>query len=204
MIVLGLTGSIGMGKSTAANMLRSMRVPVSNADAVVHALLAPGGAGVAPVLAAFPGAKARPKDGGIGGVDRKALRSQLGSDDGRWDKLEHVLHPLVRQVQEQFVQAQRLMGAKVVALDIPLLFETGGEDRFDYMICVTAPWFVQGQRLRARPGFSADDLAFRLLRQFTDAEKRARADFIVQTGLGRGYTYRTLQGIVRALKAGEK
>jgi dephospho-CoA kinase len=197
MITVGVTGSIGMGKSTAARMLRALKIPVHCSDEAVHELLGPHGAGVAAVEAAFPGSRDRKS----GATDRAALLRSLGRDHAQWDRLERVLHPLVRERQQRFLRAQRVSGAALVALDIPLLFETGAETRLDYTICVTAPRFLQKMRLRARASFQPQDLDFRLARQLPDREKRRRADFVVQTGLGRAHTFRALRRIVRQLKA---
>lgn len=195
MIVVGLTGSLGMGKTTTANMLRGMGYPVHCSDDAVHALMNAGGAGVDAVAADFPAA--RDKSGQ--GIDRRALRALLGKDHAAWDRLERILHPLVVGSQQAFLQAQRAKGVKIAVLDIPLLFETGAQARVDYTICVTAPAFLQRQRAFARPGMTAEDFAFRLSRQMPDGEKRKRADFIVQTGLGLAYTRWELRNIIKKI-----
>lgn len=198
MIVIGLTGSIGMGKSTAADMLRTMGVPVHDSDAAVHGLLARGGAGVAPVAARFPEAfnhKAQ-------AIDRAALGKVIFADDDKRRALEGILHPLVRSAQDAFIRAQQRAGRDMVALDIPLLFETGAEQRVDVTIVVTAPAHIQRQRVLARPGMTEEQFQARLSRQMSDAEKRRRADYVVQTGIGRAHTQRALVCIVNKLRKG--
>jgi dephospho-CoA kinase len=178
MIILGLTGSVGMGKSTTAAMFAAEGVPVYDADAAVHALYAPGGAAVEPVAAAFPGVL---RDGG---VDRVALRAAVGGDPARWKLLESVVHPLVGAAQMAFLQAAREQGADVVVLDIPLLFENGGDKRVDAVVVVSAPEDVQRARVLARPGMTEEAFQEILARQVPDAEKRRRADFVIDTGHG--------------------
>ena len=197
MIVIGLTGSIGMGKSTAANMLRDLGVPVHDSDAAVHELLAPGGAGVAPVRAAFAGVY----DKATGGIDRKALGRAVFGDPERLRALEGILHPLVQQSQQAFIRAQQRAGIKIVAMDIPLLFETGAEQRCDYTIVVSAPYEIQRQRVLARPGMTEEAFQQRLAQQMSDADKRARADFVVQTGIGLAHTRQELAQVLRTIKA---
>src|SRR6185437_2192040 len=195
MIVLGLTGSVGMGKSTAAAMLRQLGVPVHDADAAVHRLLAPGGAAVAAVAAAFPGTA-------VGsGIDRALLGKQVFGDAAALRRLERILHPLVRKSEQRFLKQARARRAPLVALDIPLLFETGGEKRCDAVVVVSAPAFLQRARVLARPGMSEERLRAILAKQVPDAEKRRRADFVVTSGLGRAPTFRGLRRVVRALLA---
>lgn len=195
MIVLGLTGSVGMGKSTAAAMLRRLGVPVHDSDATVHRLLAPGGAAVAAVAKTFPGVRGRD-----GGINRTALGRRVFADAKALERLERILHPLVRQIQQRFLAASRARRAPVVVLDVPLLFETGGEARCDKVLVVSAPAVVQRARVLARPGMSEERFRAILAKQMPDAEKRRRADYLVPTGLGRALTYRALRGIVRALR----
>lgn len=196
MIVLGITGSIGMGKSTVAAMLRDMGIPVHCSDEAVRRLTGPGGPAVGALITVFPEAwDAKKKI-----IDKARLRALLGYDDAQWDLIESLLHPLVRESQQDFLKTQRLKGVKIAALDIPLLFETGAETRVDYTICVSAPAFLQRQRVLSRPGMTTEDFSFRLSRQMPDAEKRARADFIVQTGAGFGYTRSILEGILRRIR----
>jgi dephospho-CoA kinase len=196
MIVIGLTGSIGMGKSTAANMLGDMGVPVHDSDAAVHELLAPGGAGVEPVRAAFPATY----DKATGGIDRKALGKAVFGDAASLRVLESILHPLVQQSQQSFIRAQQRAGIKIVALDIPLLFETGAEQRCDYTVVVSAPYEIQRQRVLARPGMTEEMFQQRLAQQMSDADKRARADFVVKTGIGLAHTRQELAQVLRVIK----
>jgi dephospho-CoA kinase len=197
MIVLGLTGGVGMGKSTAAAMLRRMRVPVHDADGAVHKLLARGGGGVAAVAREFPGVEA------AGAIDRPVLGRRVFADPTALRRLEAILHPLVRADGAAFLRRLRRRRAPVAVLDIPLLFETGGERRVDAVILVTAPAFLQRRRVLARPGMSEARLAAILKRQTPDAVRRRRADFIVPTGLGRAVTYRRLRRILRLLRRRE-
>jgi dephospho-CoA kinase len=192
-VILGLTGSIGMGKSTAAAMFRQLGVPVHDADAAVHRLLEPGGAAVAPVIAAFPGV------GAGGGIDRKALGGIVFRDPEALRRLERILHPLVRADTARFLARMARRRAKVVVLDIPLLFETHGEGRCDAVVVVSAPGFLQRARVMARPGMTEARLAAVLAKQMPDRAKRARADFVVSTGLGRYYSLRKLRQIVKIL-----
>lgn len=195
MIVLGLTGSIGMGKSTAAAMLRRLRVPLFDADAAVHRLLAPGGAAVTAVAALFPEVET-PQ----GGIDRRRLGARVFDNPAALRRLESILHPLVRARERRFLTAARGRGARVAVLDIPLLFETGGEGRCDYVMVVSAPAFLQRQRVLQRPGMSDSRLAAILRQQMPDREKRRLADFVVPTGVGRAATLRRLRTIIRLLQ----
>ncbi len=195
MRILGLTGSIGMGKSTAAEMLRSLGLPVHDADAVVHALLAKGGKAVAAVEKAFPGVVTD------GAVDRKALGAKVFGNRTELKRLENILHPLVRKAERDFLVQCRQDRHDVVVLDIPLLFETGGEKRCDGVVVVTAPQFLQTQRVLKRPGMTLERLRQILKSQMPDAEKRRRADWVVDTGLGRRPTLAALAKVVRELKS---
>jgi dephospho-CoA kinase len=194
MIVLGLTGSIGMGKSTAAALFRRLGVPVHDADASVHRLLGPGGAAVERVEAAFPGTAGR------NGIDRGALGRRVFGDGAALRRLEAILHPMVRADETRFLRRMTARRAKLVVLDIPLLFESGGAGHCDAVVVVSAPEFLQRARVLRRPGASAERLAAILAKQMPDAEKRRRADFVVLTGLGRRLTLRSLAEIVRVLK----
>jgi dephospho-CoA kinase len=196
MKILGLTGSIGMGKTTAAAMLRRLRVPVHDADATVHALFASGGAAVALVDAAFPGVIAG------GAVDRTALGAKVFGDDAALKRLEAIVHPLVRKAEREFLARQRRRRARLVVLDIPLLFETGGERRCHKVAVVTAPAFLQAQRVLARPGMTPARLAAIRAKQMPDAEKRKRADFVIPTGMGRAFALRRLKAAVRVMQTG--
>jgi dephospho-CoA kinase len=192
--VIGLTGSIGMGKSTAAAMLERMGVPVFSADSCVHDLIGPGGAAVAEVIKAFPGT------GDGTGISRTALGRAVFGDDAALARLEGILHPLVRAAEIDFVRRQALQGRRICALEIPLLFETGAEALCDAVINLHAPPFVQATRVLARPGMTPARLAAIRARQMSEAEKSVRADFCVATGLGRRHTWRALLRIVATLK----
>jgi len=195
MTVLGLTGSIGMGKSTAARMMRGLNVPVHDADATVHALLGPGGAAVAAVAAAFPNVI---RDGA---VDRKALGARVFGDDAALKRLEAILHPRVRAAERIFLRRQALARRRLVVLDVPLLFETGGERRCDLVLLVTAPAFLQAQRVLRRAGVTPERLARIRAKQMAEPEKRRRADLAVNTGLGMAPAYRRVRALVNRLRA---
>jgi dephospho-CoA kinase len=175
MIVIGLTGSIGMGKSTVAAMFADEGAPAFNSDEAVHALYAVGGAAVEPVGEAFPGVV---RDGAI---DRTALSAQVVNNDEAIARLERIVHPLVRQAQAEFLQGSRDAGADAVVLDIPLLFESGGAALVDKIVVVSAPADVQRGRVLGRPGMTEQKFEALLARQMPDAEKRARADFVIET-----------------------
>ena len=196
MIVLGLTGSVGMGKSTAASMFRRLGVPVHDSDAAVHRLMAPGGAAVPAVAAAFPGVSDK-----AGGIDRGTLGARVFGDGRALKRLERILHPLVRQSQARFLKEARARRVPLVVLDIPLLFETGGEKRCDAVIVVSAPPWVQRARVMGRANMTEARFRAILKKQMPDHEKRRRADYIVQSGLGRALTYRRLIRLVQALRA---
>lgn len=191
MKVLGLTGSIGMGKSTATLSLRRLRVPVFDADAAVHQLQGKGGRAVGPIGAAFPGTV---RDGR---VDREALRRAVIGNEGAIRRLEAIVHPLVRDAERRFLAAARRRGDRLAVLDIPLLFEGRGEARCDAVVVVTAPAAVQRWRVLRRPGMTPARYAAILARQMPDAEKRRRADHIVHTGLSRHFANRAIRAIVR-------
>ena len=176
MIVLGLTGSIGTGKSTTAAMFHDLGVPVHDADATVHDLYR--SEAVAPVGKKFPEAL---RDGVI---DRKALSAILAGAPERFGELEAIIHPLVRAREAAFVARERESGAPLVLLDIPLLFESGGERRVDKVVVVTCDPETQRTRVLARPGMTAEKFTLILSRQMPDAEKRRRADFLIDTGKG--------------------
>lgn len=196
MIVLGLTGSIGMGKSTAAMTLQRLRVSLFDADRVVHRLLGPGGAAAAAVAAAFPGVRA-----GNEGIDRSLLGQRVFGDREALSRLERIIHPMVEAEEKRFRAHARARREPIVVLDIPLLFESRSEHRCDYVLVVSAPRLVQQQRVLRRPGMTANRLAAILRNQTPDVEKRRRADFVVPTGLHRGLSLRRLQAIVRLLRA---
>ena len=183
MVVLGLTGSIGMGKTTVASALRACGGAIWDADAAVHRLLDPGGAGVAPVLARFPDAASTA--GPAQGVDRGALGASVFGDPAALAALEAILHPLVRAGERNFLSASRRRGCHLAVLDVPLLFETGGEARCDATLVVSAPAFVQQARVLGRARMTEARFAAILARQMPDGEKRRRADFVIRTGLDR-------------------
>lgn len=174
MIVIGLTGSIGMGKSTIAEMFRARAVPVFDADAEVHRLYA--GDAVAAIEAAFPGTTEQ------GRVDRAKLTAALGGDPARFELLEEIVHPMVRAAETRFLGEAYRSGVAAAVLEIPLLFETGLDRQVDAVVVVSAPADVQRARVLERPGMTAEKLETLLARQTPDAEKRRRADFIVDTG----------------------
>jgi dephospho-CoA kinase len=178
MRVIGLTGSIGMGKSTAASMLRRFGVPVYDADAAVHALYAKGGAAVGPVGAAFPGTVVD------GAVDRAALSRLLVADRDGIRRLEAIVHPLARARQRRFLASAAVARRPIVVLDIPLLFETGGDRLCDGVMVVSAPEFLQRQRVLARHDMTAEKFALIRRRQMPDAEKRRRADVVIPSHRG--------------------
>jgi dephospho-CoA kinase len=196
-IVLGLTGSIGMGKSTAAAVLRRLGVPLYDADAEIHKMLGRGGAAVAAVEAAFPGVRSE-----NGAIDRRALGRRVFGKPEELRRLEKILHPMVRAVEQRWVARQRARGAKLVVLDIPLLFETDRIDRVDGVIVVSAPLRLQRERVMRRPGMSAERFAAILDSQLADHEKRRRADFVVDTALSRAAAARQIAGIVQRVRQG--
>ena len=178
MIVLGLTGSIGMGKSTTAAMFADEGALVWNADEAVHRLYARGGAAVGPVGDAFPGAVVD------GAVDRIRLAGALGQDEDAFRRLEAIVHPLVMRGRLDDLAAAERRGVRLAVLDIPLLFETGGDAAVDAVVVVTADPEIQAARVLARPGMTRERFEAVLARQTPDAEKRRRADFVVDTGRG--------------------
>jgi len=190
--LLGLTGSIAMGKSTTAQMFREAGVPVWDADATVHRLYAPGGAAVAPVAALAPAAL---KDGGI---DRAALAAAIRADDTLLTRIEAAVHPLVRQDRMDFVDG---VTADIAVLDIPLLFETGAEAECDAVVVVTAPPDVQRARVLSRPGMTEARFDALLSRQVPDAEKRARADFVIDTSRGLEAARADVQSVLETVRS---
>ncbi len=195
MIVLGLTGSIGMGKSTATASFRRLRVPVFDADAAVHQLQARGGRAVGPIGAAFPGTVRDAR------VDREALRRAVLGNAAAMKQLERIVHPLVRDAERRFIARGRRAGESLVVLDVPLLFEGGGWRRCDKILVVTAPAAVQRWRVLRRPGMTPERLAYILSRQTPDAEKRRRADYLVHTNLSRHSADRDIRRLVQTLRA---
>jgi len=193
MRILGLTGSLGMGKSTTAALFRRLRVPVHDSDAVSRALTAPGGLAVPKIAATFPGMVAD------GAIDRRRLAALVFSDAAALKRLEAILHPLVARSRDRFLALHAR--ARLVVLDIPLLYEIGAEKICDAVLVVTAPSVVQRQRALRRPGMTEEKLAQILARQVPDREKRRRADFVVQTGAGVRPVLRRLRLIAKHLSA---
>ncbi len=191
-MILGLTGSIGMGKSTTAAMFRDAGIPVFDADACVHALYR--GAAVAPVEAAFPGVT---RDGA---VDRELLRQRVFGDATALRRLEAIVHPLVRAERAAFLAETEASGAPLVVLDIPLLYETGEDRAVDAVAVVSAPEPVQKARVMARPGMTEARLSAILAQQVPDAEKRARARFVIETGTGLAETRARVAEVIATLK----
>jgi dephospho-CoA kinase len=193
-IVVGLTGSIAMGKSTAAAMLRRMGVPVHDADEVVHDLTRPKGKALPAIKAAFPDLVTE------AGLDRPELSRRAFKDPAVLQTLERILHPLVRAEEQRFLARERAKGSGLVVLDIPLLFETGGESRCDVVLVVSAPRAIQLSRTLSRPGMTLAKLQGIELRQMPDAEKRKRADIVIPTGRGRRATWAALRRAIRKLR----
>ena len=193
MILLGLTGSIGMGKSTTTAMFADLGAVVWNADDAVHRLYARGGEAVGPVGEAFPGVVVD------GAVDRTRLAEALGKDDTAFRRLEAIVHPLVAQGRAAELEAARTAGVELAVLDIPLLFETGGDRAVDAVVVVTADPAMQAERVLARPGMTRERFDAILARQMPDAEKRARADFVIDTGRGLEAARDEVEAIVAAV-----
>jgi dephospho-CoA kinase len=189
--VLGLTGSIGMGKSATAAIFRALGVPVHDSDATVHELYS--GPAAPLIEAAFPGTVKN------GTVDRAALSAKVIGDDAAMRRLEAIVHPLVRASRLAFVEAAKARGEKLVVVDIPLLFETGAEAETDAVLLVTAPETVQKQRIAARLGMTPEKLATILEKQMPDSEKRRRADFILDTSLGHDDAERQVRPLIEKL-----
>ncbi len=197
MLLIGLTGSIGMGKSTAAERFRALGVPVIDADAEVHKLYR--GAAVAPIEAAFPGTTRTLPEGGAE-VDRAALAKALMADTAGFKTLEKIVHPMVYQAEKALLREAVEAGARMAVLEIPLLFEGGGEKRVDVTVVVSAPPDMQRARVLARPGMTPEKLDTILARQTPDAEKRRRADFVVDTGKTIPETQAQIDRIVEQLE----
>ncbi len=193
MIILGLTGSIGMGKSTAAAVLKKLGAAVFDADAAVHQLIGPGGAAVAAVEAAFPGTTAD------GRVDRAVLGQRVFGDDDATNRLEAIIHPAVGVMERRFLRLAAARHCPLAVRDVPLLFETGGESRCDAVAVVVAPPFVQAQRVLRRPGMTRDRLAAIRARQMSDREKVRRANFVIHTGQGKRTSLREIHCMVTIL-----
>ncbi len=194
MLIVGLTGSIGMGKTTAAANFRRLGIPVHDSDRAVHRVLHGRSPEGRAVERAFPGVLKGDR------IDRVELGKRVFDDSAALKRLERILHPAVRRSQRRFLEAQARRRAWAVVLDIPLLFEGGRGKRFDAVITVTAPASVQRQRVLRRPGMSEARFRSIVNRQMPDAEKKKRSDFVVQTGLGRAHSLRQIRKIVRVLR----
>lgn len=197
MLLIGLTGSIGMGKSETAKMFSRLGVPVYDADASVHALYAEGGGAVQPIAEVFPSAVVD------GAVDRQALSRLVLGQPEQMKKLEAIVHPLVGRVQLEFLKAAEAQRHDAVVLDIPLLYETGGEARVDVVVVVSAPYNVQEARVLARPDMDMAKFAAIHAKQVPDAEKRARADFVIDTDKGLDHAFAQVEAVVAALRGRE-
>jgi dephospho-CoA kinase len=195
MKILGLTGGIGMGKSTASKALRRAGFRVFDADAAVHRLQAPGGRALPQIAAAFPGTV---RDGVL---DRAALRAIVLNDRAQLNNLESILHPLVRAEQRRFLARERGAGARLAVLDVPLLFETGGDGGVDYIMVVSAPLAIQTARVRRRGRMSDAEIARVIALQMPDALKRRLADIVIRTGLSRFHAVKSIKRwLARTLK----
>ena len=191
MMILGLTGSIGMGKSAAADNFRRLGVPVHDADKAIHELLAKNGEAAPRIKDLFPDAVKK------GILDRELIAKKVFGDAQALARIEEILHPMVRRREQTFLGRVARRGRPLVVLDIPLLFETGGEVRCDAVVTVSAPKFIQQQRVLKRQGMTRERFESILERQMPDAEKRRRADFVVLTGLGRDFSLRQILNLVR-------
>ena len=192
-LIIGLTGSIGMGKSTAAKILARLGLPFYSADAAVHALLGPKGRAVSKVAKLFP--SARRGDA----IDRKILGALVFGQPALRRQLEAILHPMVRQEEKKFLAQARKTKAPAVVLEIPLLFETGAEQRCDVVLCVTAPKAIQQARVLKRRGMTPEKFRAILKAQLPDAEKRRRADYVIKTGKGLADTRKQLMFVIENL-----
>jgi dephospho-CoA kinase len=193
MMIIGLTGSIGMGKSTAAEILRELGFPTYSADKAVHDLLKRNGKAVAPVARLFPAALKK------NAIDRKILGQSVFGQPKKLRQLEKIIHPLLRDAEQKFLRQACGKKTRAAILEIPLLFETGADKRCDITFCVTAPRAVQKARVLARPGMSAERLRAILARQMPDAGKRKKADFIIPTGKGLDATRKHLNKLLKDL-----
>jgi dephospho-CoA kinase len=198
MMRIGLTGSIGMGKSATAELFLAAGVAVFDSDACVHTLYGPGGAAVIPVERAFPGVS------GPDGVDRSKLSAVLAADPEQFKALEAIVHPLVNQCREEFVAQCEKRGDDLVVFDIPLLFETGGDALVDKIVVVSAPDEIRRQRVLERPGMTADKLDSIIARQMPDADKRERADYVVETSGGLDDARGQVDTLLKRIRANQK
>jgi len=198
MKVIGLTGGIGMGKSTAAAAFRRAGIPVFDADAAVHKLQARGGRALPAIARVFPGTV---RDGVL---DRASLRAIVLADRAAMRRLEAILHPLVRHAQHRFLALARGRGVPMAVLDVPLLFETGGNKRVDHVVVVSAPASVQRQRVRRRRRMTEAQISAMIALQMPDAVKRARADTVVRTGLSRFHAVAAIERFIARERAGSR
>lgn len=194
MIVIGLTGSIGMGKSTVAAQFERLGVRVRSADAIVHELMSRGGEAVPAIAEAFPTVIASHE------VDRKKLGEIVFKDPKKRKHLESILHPLVVAEEERFVRQEARKGARLTVLEIPLLYETGAETRCDLTVVATAPHWLQIQRVMRRPNMTKEKFLAIIHAQMPDREKRRRADVVIQTGMGRGVSHMQVARLVHQLR----
>lgn len=194
MVIVGLTGSIGMGKSETAKMFRKLGIPVYDADAAVHAIYAPGGSAVAPIEGAFPGVT------GANGVDREALAKQVLNDAAALKKLESIVHPLVGLEQQKFLEQAAAENVEIIVIDVPLLYETGGQKRVDCVVLVSAPYELQRERVLERPGMSEEKFQAILSKQVPDAQKREQADFIIDSSQGLEPAMAQVEALIPLLK----
>ena len=195
MIVLGLTGSIGMGKSTTATLFAEEGVPVFDADAAVAQMYRPGGEAVPLIEHAFPGCTSD-----TAGVDRVKLSTVLQADPAKFETLNAIVHPLVGAARRRFFHEAEQSGAEIVVLDVPLLFETGQHDQVHHVVVVSAPEAVQRERVLAREGMSVDKFEAILARQTPDAEKRSRADHVIDTSQGVEFARDQVRALLDQLK----
>jgi len=193
MIVLGVTGSIAMGKSTVSTMLSRMNNPMHDADKTVHNLMKVNGKAYYKIAKRFPRAIE------ANSVDRTRLGQEVFGNPEKLKELETILHPLVREARDNFIRQQYRYRSRLAILDVPLLYETGGDKHCHKVLVVSAPYFIQRQRVLARQGMTQTKFHDILKRQLPDYEKRKRADFIVPTGLGKAYTYKALKRLMRSL-----
>lgn len=194
MIILGLTGSIAMGKSVAAALFRKEHIPVWDADKAVHDMLAKGGAAVTKVAVLFPESLKN------GAIDRSIVSQQVFNDTAALAALEGIMHPLVKQHEQAFIKRATIRKEDVIVVDIPLLFELHREHDYDAVVVITAPTFIQHQRALKRPGMTLEKLRFILAKQMPDIQKRQKADFIISSGLGKAYTQRQIKALINILR----
>ncbi|MEM9468614.1 MAG: dephospho-CoA kinase [Pseudomonadota bacterium] len=195
MIIVGVTGSIGMGKTTICNMLKKLGCAIHNSDRAVALALSSKGDAFEEVAVTFP--ECWDKKNRV--IKKDVLADIIFNDDDKKRELEAILHPIVWRDQQEFTRKSARMGYKIAVLDIPLLFETGAQIRCDYTICVSAPYSIQRRRVLARPGMSEEKFEKILMSQIPDVEKRKLADFVVETGLGMAFSFRQLKSIVRKI-----